>query len=43
MRSAFQEMYRILLSNKKVKDFRTAAFVIAINKISRSYLEVGIY
>ncbi len=43
MRSAFQDMYRILLSNKKVKDFRTAAFVIAIKKISRSYLDIGIY
>ncbi len=43
MRSAFQEMYRILHSNKKVKDFRTAAFVIAINKIARSYLDIGIY
>ena len=43
MRTAFQDMYHILRSNRKVKDFRTAAFVIAIQKIARSYLDVGIY
>ncbi len=43
MRTAFQEMNDVLLLNKKVKNYRTAAFVIAIKKISRSYLDVGIY
>jgi glutamate dehydrogenase (NAD(P)+) len=43
MRTAFQEMYDVLLSNNKVNDFRTAAFVIAIQKIARSYLDIGIY
>ncbi len=43
MRTAFQEMYEVLLSNKKVKNYRTAAFVIAIQKIARSYLDIGIY
>jgi len=31
-----------LLANKKARDYRTAAFVIAIEKIARTYLEVGI-
>lgn len=43
MRTAFQEMYKVLHSNKKVKTYRTAAFVIAINKIARAYLDIGIY
>ena len=43
MRKAFREMYNVFLSNKKVKDFRTAAFVIAIEKIARSYLDIGVY
>ncbi len=43
MRTAFQDMYNVLLTNNKVKDFRTAAFAIAIQKISRSYLDIGIY
>lgn len=43
MRLAYQEMREVFLTNKKVKDLRTAAFVIAIQKISRSYLEIGVY
>ncbi len=43
MRKAFQEMYHVLISNSKVKDFRTAAFAIALEKIARSYLDIGIY
>ena len=29
--------------NDKIKDLRTAAYVNAIRKIARSYLDVGIY
>ncbi len=43
MRNAYQEMHETLHSNDKIADLRTAAFVIAIRKISRSYLDVGIY
>jgi len=43
MRLAYQEMRNELLNNKKIRDLRTAAFVIAIQKISRSYVDVGIY
>jgi len=42
MRNAYQQIREVLLSNDKVRDYRTAAFVIAIEKISRTYLEVGI-
>jgi glutamate dehydrogenase (NAD(P)+) len=29
--------------NKKVTDFRTAAFICAIEKVGRSYLELGVF
>jgi len=41
------ESYRQILeahnTNKKVKDLRTAAFVVAIQKIAKSYMELGIF
>ncbi len=43
VRTAFEEMQEILASNKKVTDYRTAAYVIAIKKIARSYLDIGVY
>ena len=43
MRLAFQEINSVLQSNDKVDDYRTAAYVVAINKISRTYLDLGVY
>lgn len=43
MRLAYQEMRKTLLSNNKITDLRTAAFVISVRKIARSYLDVGIF
>ena len=43
MRNAYQELRETLNSNKKVKDFRTATYVVAIGKISRSYYDIGVY
>ena len=43
MRSGFQQIYEVCESNDKIEDYRTAAFVIAIDKISRSYLDLGVY
>lgn len=43
MRSGFQQLHETYWGNKKIKDLRTAAFVVAIQKISRSYLDLGIY
>jgi glutamate dehydrogenase (NAD(P)+) len=43
MRNAYQELSDTVHNNEKVEDFRTAAYVVAINKISRSYLDIGVY
>jgi glutamate dehydrogenase (NAD(P)+) len=43
MRQAFQEMRETRMDNKLIKDYRTAAYVNAIRKISRSYLDLGVY
>jgi len=43
MRLAYQESRELRHSNDKVHDYRTAAFVIAIRKIARSYLDIGVY
>lgn len=42
MRSALEEIIQVRWSNPKVRDYRTAAFVIAIEKIARCYLDLGI-
>lgn len=43
MISAYQELLTVYNKNKKVKDLRTASFVVAIEKIARSYTELGIF
>ena len=43
MREAFQGIKAIRASNDRVPDFRMAAYVAAIQKISRSYLDIGVY
>ncbi|MFB3100248.1 MAG: glutamate dehydrogenase, partial [Gammaproteobacteria bacterium] len=43
MRLAYQQISEVKESNKKIKDFRTAAYVVAVSKISRSYLDIGVY
>ena len=43
MRAAYQSMRHAYLTRENVSDLRTAAFVVAIEKISRSYLDIGIY
>ena len=43
MRTAYQEIREVKASSKKIKDYRTAAYVIAIEKIKRSYSDLGIY
>ena len=43
MRTAFQELKQVYNSMDEVTDLRTAAYVIAINKISRTYLDIGVY
>ncbi|NNM01238.1 MAG: Glu/Leu/Phe/Val dehydrogenase [Gammaproteobacteria bacterium] len=43
MRLAYQEIRTELASNSAIDDLRTAAFAVAIKKISRSYLDIGVY
>ena len=40
---AFYQMKLAFDTNKKVNDLRTAAFVVAIDKIAKSYMELGIF
>ena len=42
MRQAYQEIREIFHSRNNVKDLRTAAFVVGIEKIARAYIEMGI-
>lgn len=43
MRQAFQEIKATRDGNDSIRDYRTAAYINAIRKISRSYLDIGIY
>jgi glutamate dehydrogenase (NAD(P)+) len=43
MRLAYQEIRATREKNSNIQDLRTAVYVTAIEKISRSYLEVGVY
>ena len=41
--AASQEIREALRQQPDLQDLRTAAFFIAINKIARAYLELGIF
>ncbi len=43
MRLALQEIIDTRNRNEKVDDYRTAAYVIALSKLARSYLDIGVY
>lgn len=43
MRLALQEIFETKKSVKGVDDYRTAAYVVALDKIARSYLDIGVY
>ena len=43
MATGYNEIAEIMRKNKKVTDFRTAAFICAIEKVGRSYLELGVF
>jgi glutamate dehydrogenase (NAD(P)+) len=43
MRGSYQQLKEVLDSNEKVDDFRTASYVVAIQKIVRSYIDIGVY
>jgi glutamate dehydrogenase (NAD(P)+) len=43
MRLSYQQISQELHSNNNIADFRTAAYAVAIRKIARSYLDIGVY
>jgi len=43
MSTGYQEISTILQKHKKVTDFRTAAFICAIEKVGLAYLELGVF
>ena len=43
MRIAYQQIRATLENNENIHDLRTAAYVASIEKIARSYLDVGVY
>jgi glutamate dehydrogenase (NAD(P)+) len=43
MRLAFQHIRDVKAERETVEDYRTAAYVIAIEKIARSYIDIGVY
>ena len=43
MRLAYQQISETKELNEKITDFRTAAYVVAMSKLSRSYLDIGVY
>ncbi|GDX51179.1 glutamate dehydrogenase [Bacteroidota bacterium] len=43
MISAFHDIRGVLKGSKKIKDHRTAAFVVSINKVAGAYMSLGIW
>ena len=43
MRLSYQQISEELHSNNEIADFRTAAYAVAIKKIARAYLDIGVY
>jgi glutamate dehydrogenase (NAD(P)+) len=43
MRIAYQQIRTTLKNNENVHDLRTAAYVASVEKIARSYLDVGVF
>lgn len=43
MRNAYQNIRQVMLSRDNVHDLRTAAYIASIEKIARSYLDVGVF
>jgi glutamate dehydrogenase (NAD(P)+) len=43
MRNSYQQLKEAYNSNDNVNDFRTASYVVAIQKLVRSYIDIGVY
>jgi len=42
MRVAFQDIREVMKTYTDIKDYRTAAYVVAITKVARSYYDLGL-
>jgi glutamate dehydrogenase (NAD(P)+) len=42
MRVAYQEMREVMHEQVEVNDFRTAAYLVSLNKIARTYIDMGV-
>jgi glutamate dehydrogenase (NAD(P)+) len=42
MRQAMQEIIDIRSRKPEIEDYRTAAYVIALQKLARSYIDLGV-
>jgi glutamate dehydrogenase (NAD(P)+) len=42
MRMGFQAIREVMKNNPEISDYRTAAFALAINKVARSYYDLGL-
>ena len=42
MRGAYRDVRRVMLENDAIEDLRTAAFAVALDKVDRSYREMGL-
>lgn len=42
MRLAYQEISEVFHSRPEIEDFRTAAFVVSLQKIARTYMQMGV-
>jgi glutamate dehydrogenase (NAD(P)+) len=43
MRQGYCELRNVLVNNDQVTDYRTAGYVVSIEKIARTYLDLGVY
>ena len=43
MRNSYQQLKEAYNSNDNVNDFRTASYVVAIQKLVRSYIDIGVF
>jgi glutamate dehydrogenase (NAD(P)+) len=43
MREAFQSLKAVYDSSDQVQDYRMAAYIVAVEKIARTYLDIGVY
>jgi len=43
MRNSYQQLKEAYNSDDNINDFRTASYVVAIQKLVRSYIDIGVF